>query len=233
MEIMMASPYFTSATLKFLQELAENNNRAWFEDNKHRYENTVRTPALAFIDDIAPRLQIIAPRFRAIPKKAGGSLMRVYRDTRFSKDKTPFKINIGIQFRHEAGKDVHAPGYYLHIEPGNHFLGAGIWRPDAAALGKIRDAITVKEKRWITARDDKGFCKSFTLSGESLTNPPRGYAKDHPLLEDLKRKDFIAIKNLTRDTVLSSGFMDDTLALFQQSEPLMRFLCSALEVSFD
>lgn len=229
----MANPYFTSATLKFLQELAENNNKAWFDDNRHRYENIVRAPALAFIEDIAPRLQIIAPRFRAIPKKVGGSLMRVYRDTRFSKDKTPYKLNIGIQFRHEAGKDVHAPGYYLHIEPGNHFLGAGIWRPDATALGKIRDAITVKEKRWISARDDKEFSSSFTLSGESLTNAPRGYAKDHPLLEDLKRKDFIAIKNLTRNNVLSTAFMDDSLALFQQTEPLMRFLCSALEVSFD
>jgi len=229
----MAKPYFTNATVKFLQELAENNNRAWFEDNKHRYEQAVRSPALEFIEAIAPQLQIVAPRFRAIPKKVGGSLMRVYRDTRFSKDKTPYKTNIGIQFRHEAGKDVHAPGYYLHIEPGNYFLGAGIWRPDAAALGKIRDAIAVKEKKWISARDNKEFSNSFTLSGDSLVNAPRGYAKDHPLLEDLKRKDFIAIKNLSKSNVVSSDFMGDTLNAFQQAESLMRFLCTALEVSFD
>ena len=229
----MAKPYFTNATVKFLQELAENNNRAWFEDNKHRYEQVVRSPALEFIEDIASQLQIVAPRFRAIPKKVGGSLMRVYRDTRFSKDKTPYKTNIGIQFRHEAGKDVHAPGYYLHIEPGNYFLGAGIWRPDAAALGKIRDAIAVKEKKWISARDNKEFSNAFTLSGDSLINAPRGYAKDHPLLEDLKRKDFIAIKNLSRSNVVSSDFMGDTLNAFQQAESLMRFLCTALEVSFD
>jgi uncharacterized protein (TIGR02453 family) len=233
MEIPMAKPYFTNATVKFLQELAENNNRAWFEDNKHRYEQAVRSPALEFIEAIAPQLQIVAPRFRAIPKKVGGSLMRVYRDTRFSKDKTPYKTNIGIQFRHEAGKDVHAPGYYLHIEPGNYFLGAGIWRPDAAALGKIRDAIAVKEKKWISARDNKEFSNSFTLSGDSLVNAPRGYAKDHPLLEDLKRKDFIAIKNLSKSNVVSSDFMGDTLNAFQQAESLMRFLCTALEVSFD
>lgn len=229
----MPGNYFTNATLTFLRELSDNNNRSWFEDNKQRYEDTVRTPALDFIGDIAPRLQVIAPRFRAIPKKAGGSLMRVYRDTRFARDKSPYKTNIGIQFRHEAGKDVHAPGYYLHIEPGDSFLGVGIWRPDSSALGMIRDAIVEKSDHWIAARDSKRFKQAFTLEGESLTNPPRGYHKDHPLLVDLKRKDFIAVKKLSRKSVLSSHLLDETIALFDQAEPFMRFLCTALEVRFD
>lgn len=229
----MASTYFTKDTLAFLRELADNNERAWFDDNKHRYEDKVRTPALNFIEDIAPRLQIVAPRFRAIPKKVGGSLMRVYRDTRFAKDKAPYKTNIGIQFRHEAGKDVHAPGYYLHIEPGDCFLGAGIWRPDAVALGKIRDAIVAKEKRWLEAIHGRGFTKIYKLDGESLTNPPRGYAKDHPLIEDLKRKDFIAVTNLTQKSVLSSDLLDEVVSSFDQAQAFMRFLCSALEVGFD
>lgn len=229
----MTDTYFTKATLTFLHELASNNKRDWFEDNKQRYEDQVRNPALDFIEDIAPRLQVIAPRFRAIPKKVGGSLMRVYRDTRFSKDKTPYKTNIGIQFRHETGKDVHAPGYYLHIEPGECFLGAGIWRPDARALGLIRDAIINKGDAWLASRDSKPFSRSFRLEGASLTNPPRGYPKDHPLLEDLKRKDFIAVKTLSQKAVLSGDFIDDTVNLFEQTEPFMRFLCSALEVGFD
>lgn len=229
----MPGTYFTNTTLSFLRELSDNNDRNWFQENKQRYEDTVRTPALDFIEDISPRLQVIAPRFRAIPKKIGGSLMRVYRDTRFSKDKSPYKTNIGIQFRHEAGKDVHAPGYYLHIEPGDCFLGVGIWHPDSTALGMIRDTIVAKDNHWLAARDSKPFKQSFTLEGESLTNPPRGYSKDHPLLDDLKRKDFIAIKKLSQKSVLSKNFMDESIALFGQAEDFMRFLCTALEVSFD
>ena len=229
----MANPYFTTATLKFLSDLENNNKREWFQENKQAYEDKVRSPSLAFIEDIAPSLQLIAPRFRAIPKKVGGSLMRVYRDTRFGKDKTPYKTNIGIQFRHEAGKDVHAPGYYLHVENGNYFLGAGIWRPDSTTLGKIRDRIIEKDNEWISARDDKTFNKSFSLEGEALKNGPRGYPKDHPLIEDLKRKDFIAINEITKKDVLSPGFMDEALAQFNNTEPLMRFLCSALGIRFD
>ena len=229
----MASPYFTAATLKFLKDLTDNNDREWFQENKQAYEDKVRTPALAFIEDIAPKLQLIAPRFRAIPKKMGGSLMRVYRDTRFGKDKTPYKTNIGIQFRHEAGKDVHAPGYYLHVENGNFFLGAGIWRPDSTALGKIRDRIIENGNEWVSTRENKTFNKNFSLDGDSLKNGPRGYPKDHPLMEDLKRKDFIAINELTKKDVLSEGFLDEVVTQFDNTEPLMRFLCSALDIRFD
>ena len=101
---------FTKSTFSFLDELAASNNRAWFEENKSRYESLVREPALAFIEAMEPALRKFAPNLRAEPRKVGGSLMRVFRDTRFSRDKTPYKTNIGIQFRHSLGKDVHAPG---------------------------------------------------------------------------------------------------------------------------
>ncbi len=121
---------FPKTCVPYLKKLAKNNNRPWFNDNKQRYEDAVRTPALAFIEAMGPPLKKqLSPHFLAQPKKVGGSLMRVYRDTRFANDKTPFKTNVGIQFRHELGKDVHAPGFYLHIEPGNCFLGAGICAP--------------------------------------------------------------------------------------------------------
>ena len=136
---------FTPATIRFLTELRNNNNRDWFNANKHRYENDVVAPSLNFITVMDARLKKISPHFRAIPKKTGGSLMRVYRDTRFAKDKTPYKTNIGIQFRHELGKDVHAPGFYVHVEPNQVFLGVGIWRPDPKALGKIRGEIHEEE----------------------------------------------------------------------------------------
>lgn len=229
----MQQAYFTTATFDFLAALSRNNQREWFNDNKQRYEDYVRGPALDFIADIAPELQLIAPRFLASPKKVGGSLIRVYRDTRFGKDKTPYKTNIGIQFRHEAGKDVHAPGYYLHLSAQECFFGAGIWRPDSTALGSIRETIRDNEKKWCAARDDNDFQQRYELSGESLKNAPRGCAKDHPLLEDLKRKDFIAIAHFPQQMSLENNFMDKALTYFNDATPYMRFLCAALNLRFD
>lgn len=229
---MMPNQYFTKETLSFLRNLATNNNRDWFNDNKTVYESVVRTPALKFIEDIAGDLAMISPRFLALPKKVGGSLMRVHRDTRFGKDKRPYKTNIGIQFRHEMGKDVHTPGFYIHIEPGECFLGVGIWRPDSTALGKIRERIVEKGEQWHAAINDKGFANNFDLSGESLSRPPRGYDKSHPLIEDLKRKDFIAIMPMKEDMVLSTSFMRTVLNRFNLADEYMRFLCNSLELRY-
>lgn len=228
----MADRYFTQDTFDFLSALAANNRREWFDEHKQDYEAAVRLPALNFIGDIAADLANISPHFLALPKKVGGALMRVHRDIRFGKDKRPYKTNIGIQFRHEVGKDVHAPGYYLHIEPDDCFVGVGLWRPDAPALGKIRDAIVDKGDVWLAARDDKTFNQKFSLAGDSLANPPRGYAKDHPLLQDLKRKDFIAIAQLSDAAVTSKNFRPKVVEHFSEATPYMRYLCKALELRF-
>jgi uncharacterized protein (TIGR02453 family) len=174
----------------------------------------------------------ISRHFLAQSKKVGGSLMRVYRDTRFSKDKTPYKTNIGIQFRHEVGKDIHAPGYYLHISPSECFIGVGLWHPDADALFKIREAIVQKSDTWLAARDDQTFRKHFTLEGDSLTNAPRGFAKDHPLVEDLKRKDFIALAPLTKTEVTANDLRSQVVKRFREGAPCMEFLCKALGLRF-
>lgn len=227
-----ANRYFTSDTLAFLRKLARNNNRDWFEQHKSDYEAMVRTPALQFITDIAEDLAGISPHFLAQASKVGGSLMRVHRDVRFSKDKQPYKTNIGIQFRHELGKDVHAPGFYLHVEPNDCFVGVGLWRPDAPALQKIRDAIAEKPDQWRRAITDKTYNKHFTLSGESLSRPPRGYDQQHPCIEDIKRKDFIGMASLADDLVLSSQFKKEVLKRFQAAESYMHFLCKALELRY-
>ena len=151
----MSNPYFTTQGMSFLSELDANNNREWFHENKLRYENLIRTPALKFIEDMENDLAHLSPHFLAVSKKVGGSLMRVHRDVRFGRDKSPYKTNIGIQFRHEMGRDVHAPGFYLHVEPGDCFLGVGIWRPDATALGKIRDSIIESDNQWLDAVNEK------------------------------------------------------------------------------
>ncbi len=228
----MAGAYFSKATFAFLRELAANNNREWFADNKDRYEEKVRIPALMFIEDMAGELPAISPYFLAVPKKMGGSLMRVHRDTRFGKDKRPYKTNIGIQFRHEMGKDVHAPGFYLHIETGGCFVGVGIWRPDALALEKIRNAIVENGKSWLPAKNDPAFNKMFHLEGDSLKNAPRGYAKDHVLIEDIKRNDFIAIAEMKESEVTSNKLLTKVVDDFSAGDPLMRFLCKALDLRY-
>ena len=128
----------------FLNDLRDHNDRDWFTANKARYEADVLEPALAFVEDMSYRLHEISPHLRADARRNGGSVFRIYRDTRFSKDKTPFKTNTGVHFRHARAKDVPAPGYYLHLQPGRVFAGAGIWHPDTKTANRIRDAIAAR-----------------------------------------------------------------------------------------
>src|SRR5438105_12042155 len=102
----------------FFRELKANNNRVWFEDNKQRYRDSVRAPLSAFVSTIAPHVKKISKHFVCDPRPNGGSIFRIYRDVRFSKDKRPYKENAGCYLRHAAGKDVHAPGFYMHFSPG-------------------------------------------------------------------------------------------------------------------
>jgi uncharacterized protein (TIGR02453 family) len=223
---------FTKATFKFLNELSANNNRAWFEENKPRYEALVREPALDFIEAMEPALKTFAPNFRAEPRKMGGSLMRVFRDTRFSRDKTPYKTNIGIQFRHALGKDIHAPGFYVHIATDECFFAVGCWHPESDALGQIRDHIVEKPEKWFAARDNKKFVAQWNTGGDSLTRPPRGYNANHPAIEDLKRKDFIAMAPLSIAEATGTGLVKLAGKRFAASVPYMAFLCEALGVPY-
>ena len=228
---MASTTYFTPATFKFLKDLAANNNRDWFNDNKARYEDKVKEPALRFISDFAPHLKKISPHFRADPRPNGGSLFRIYRDTRFSKDKTPYKTHTGIHFRHEAAKDAHAPGFYLHLEPGNVLMGAGCWHPARDALESIRDAIAGRPERWFEARDAVAG-RDFEFEGDSLKRPPRGYPADHPAIEDLKRKDFIGVTHLADKDVTGPGFDAALAGTFRALAPLVRWLCEATGAEF-
>lgn len=223
---------FRPDTLRFLEEIAANNERTWFQANKHRYEADVLAPALDYIETMGPRIESISAHFVAIPRRVGGSLMRIYRDTRFSHDKTPYKTNIGIQFRHERGKDVHAPGFYVHVEPGRCFLGAGIWRPESGALAKIRTRIVEKPGAWKSASRDGRFQEHFEFGGQRLKRPPRGFPAELPFIEDIKRKDFIASCPIDDEDVIASDFAERTVARFAAAAPLMAFLCTALELQF-
>ncbi len=223
----MSAPDFTAfrpELFQFLEELTDNNRREWFAANKARYELEVLEPSLAFIRAFREPLRAISSFFVADDRRMGGSLMRVYRDTRFSRNKTPYKTNVGIQFRHQMGGDVHAPGFYVHLAADECFLAIGVWHPDAAALAAIRDAIDGSPARWKRARDDQRFRGQFELEGDSLRNPPRGYDPDHPLIEDLKLKDFVGVRMLDESRVRAPDFVQTTAESFRASRPYMRFL---------
>lgn len=228
----MAFNRFEPTLFQFLEDLTDNNNRPWFQENKQRYETDVFEPCMEFIRAFEPRLKKVSKYFVASDRRVGGSLMRVYRDTRFAKDAAPYKTNVGIQFRHEFGRDVHAPGFYVHISPDECFLGAGTWRPDRQALALIRQAIDDEGPRWRRAKNDKRFSSSFELAGDSLKKAPRDYPIDHPLIEDLKRTDFIAIREINEREILSKKFLENVADDFAASRPFMRFLCRALNVPF-
>jgi len=223
---------FEPRTVRFLEELKANNNREWFKEHKSRYEEDVLDVALRFIISMQEPLADIAPHFTAVPTRVGGSLMRVYRDTRFSKNKLPYKTNIGIQFRHEQAKDVHSPGYYIHIEPDEVFLGVGMWRPDSDPLRGIRERITARPAEWQRALAARSFSRNFSLGGEKLTRPPRGFDKEHECIEDIKRKSFIAVRTLTVEDCLKPQFQKTVETSFKSAELFMRFLCKSVGVRF-
>jgi uncharacterized protein (TIGR02453 family) len=216
----------------FLRELREHNDRAWFAANRERYEAHVREPLLRFVADFGPHLREISPSFVADPRPVGGSLFRIQRDTRFSMDKSPYKTNAGAQFRHEAGRDAHAPGFYLHLEPGEVFAAAGLWRPGRTELGRVREAIVSDPAEWGRVVTAPAFGSVLSLGGEQLERPPRGYDPDHPFIEDLKRKDLIVTAAFAEAEACRPEFLDRFVRTCQAAAPFVRYLTAAIGLSW-
>ena len=223
---------FSPQLYTFLHDLEANNERDWFKANQDKYVQYIKNPALDFIEAFGPRLSKISPYFVADTRGVGGSLFRIQRDTRFAKDKTPYKTNTGMQFRHVMGKDAHAPGFYLNLEPGANYMGCGLWRPETKVAYQIREAIDADPTGWKKATTNKRFTDHFEIGGDSLTRPPKGYNADHPLIEDLKRKDFIASSRLTQKQVTSADILNDFTDLCKRTVPFMKFICDAVNVPF-
>ncbi len=214
----------TPRLFRFFAELARHNDRAWFEDNKARYLEEVRDPLLRFVEAFGPRLARISLHMTADPRPVGGALFRIHRDTRFSRDKSPYKTHAGLSFRHAAGRDVHAPIFYLHLQPNMVFAAAGMWRPPAEAVKQVRDAIVAKPDAWRRA------VRACSLSHDEdrLRRPPRGYDPQHPLVEDLKRQTFITSTHFTQAQACAPDFGDRFARACRSATPLMRFLTGAV-----
>ena len=218
--------HFQPGIFAFLAELKENNSREWFQANKDRFRKDVQEPLLAFISAFAEPLHSISPHFVADPRPSGGSMFRIYRDVRFSRDKSPYKVHAAAQFRHREGRDVHAPGFYLHLEPGSVFMGSGLWHPDGPTLNAIRSAIVEDPARW------REVSEGLELGGESLKRGPRGIDPDHPLIDDLKRKDFVCFVNTSQAAACRRGFLDSFVATCRSASPFVRFLTEAVDLEF-
>jgi uncharacterized protein (TIGR02453 family) len=228
----MPDAHFGPELFAFLRALKKHNDRAWFAANKERYERDVRGPALAFVRDFAAPLARISAHCVADARPVGGSLFRIQRDTRFAKDKSPYKTQVGLHFRHSRGRDAHAPGFYLHLAPGEVFAGAGVWHPDAPALARIRGALVKDPAGWKQAVGGKAFRERFRLGGEALKRPPRGFPPDHPLADDLRRKDFIAIAEFDEQAALAPDLLARFTDFCRTAAPLNRFLADALGLEF-
>ena len=222
---MPSKSYFTPEVFEFLVRLKRNNRREWFLKNKAKYEQVIKEPCVRFVCDAALPLHEISSNLRSDPKS---SLFRIYRDIRFSNDKRPYKTHVGMQFSLSTGsKDVHAPGYYLHLEPGGCFVCGGIWQPDRIPLLRIREAIVAKPEEW------KKVTKGLVLSDEDkLSRPPKGFPGEHPLVNDLKRKSFIALIDLSEGQICGPKFMNEFTKASKKMAPLVEFLAKAVEVKW-
>ncbi len=220
---------FTPELYQFLRELAKNNNRGWFLENKERYDRVVRAPCLEFIRTVGPGIQRLSKWLVADDRPNGGSLYRIYRDVRFSKDKSPYKTTVGIHFYHmgAGGSSGSAPGFYLHLGPGDNFAGGGLWGPDPAALKRIRAAIAADRSGWKKAR-----VVPLTDHGDQLKRVPPGFDPAHPFADDLRHKDFTAGLPLAEAQVVKPGFPKTFLAECARLNGLNRFLARAAGIEY-
>ena len=227
----MASDFkgFSKDFFGFFIELAENNNREWFNANKARYTDIVQDEMVEFITAIAPHLEKVSPHYIANPKRHGGSMFRIYKDVRFAKDKRPYKDHAACQFRHNAGKDAHAPGFYVHIATEEIIFGGGIWKPPSDKLKLVRERIAERPDDWKKVTSNKRLKDTFGgVAGDGLVRPPKGFDPKHKYIDDLKRQSYFAMRHTKPSSARSKNFVDEVAQTFKAASPLMKFLNDAL-----
>ncbi len=213
---------FTPETLEFLRALKRNNDRDWFKARKEKYEQHVRGPMIAVIERLARDFQSFAPEIVASPKT---SLYRIYRDTRFSDNKTPLKTQVSASFRWKGLSKGEGAGLYLEVHPQWVWMGGGFWAPPTPQLVRIREHIADTFPEIQRLSRAKAFTSVFgTLDGEKLTRVPRGYPKDHPAAEYLQFKQFLAGREFPPEFATSSEFYPALIQTFRAAMPLIRFL---------
>ena len=225
--------YFSDASLRFLTQLAAHNNKTWFNEHKSQYEQHLRLPFQRLIADLAPDIEAISPHFRADPRTVGGSLYRIQRDARFSHDKSPYKTWQGARFYHERRRLQIVPLFYLHLQPGNCFLGGGLWHPEPESVRKLRQFIFENPASWKAAAHAPAITRRFELDlNEKLQRPPRGYPADHELIEDLKLRNWVYWRPLADSDITSPKLRQLLVKDYTTLAPFVDYLCAALDLEF-
>ena len=217
-----------ATTVKFLKDLKKNNNKPWFEKNKEAYLSA-KEDVDQFSRQIIEGLGKIDPDIAALQPK--DVTFRIYRDIRFSKDKTPYKTNMGASFN-RGGKKAPTAGYYFHLEPGGSMAGGGLWMPMPAELAKVRQEIDYNFDEWKKIISRPAFKKYFPLGIEGieiLSRSPKGYEDDNPAIEFLKMKCFIVSHDLSDAELQSKSLLKDVLKTFEAMKDLVDFINRAIE----
>jgi uncharacterized protein (TIGR02453 family) len=214
---------FPKQGIAFLKRLKKNNNRPWFQAHKEEYEQHVRFPMQCLIATLAQKMIDAAPEIDFNPKKA---IFRIYRDVRFSKNKAPYKTNIAAAFDIRGKKSpTETPGLYVGIEPGEVFVGGGIYMPTGEQLKAIRRAMVTDPESFLTVVENKRFKNEFGgIEGEKLQKAPLGFPKDHPMIEHLKHKQFFVGKVYNDSVCLKPKFADTVASVLADCMPLIRWL---------
>ena len=217
---------FPREGVAFLRKLKRNNTREWFNEHKSEYEEMVKLPMQSLIVSLRPHFERFAPEIEANPKR---SLFRIYRDTRFSKDKTPYKTHAAAHFVvRGTSKGLVGSGYYVHIEPGECFIGGGIYMPDGPQLKAIRTAISKRAKDFRSVISQKEFVKRYgAIQGDTLTRMPKGFEDDDPMAEWLKLKQFFVGASMPEKACYGTTFLKSIVAHFEAAAPFIRFLNDA------
>ena len=227
------STYFTQHSLKFLRGLARHNEREWFLAHKADYEQHVREPFQHLLADLQPVLAQVSAHYRSEPKGNGGSLFRIHRDTRFANDKTPYKNWQGARLFHARGKQVEAPAFYLHLQPGACFVAAGVWHPQPDTLRRLRHFIVDNPGSWKAAAHAPAFRKRFDLDDdEMLTRMPRGFPADFEFADDLRRRNFAAFRPIDDATMAGPRLRKTLEGDIAGLGPFVDYLCAALDLEF-
>jgi uncharacterized protein (TIGR02453 family) len=217
-----SAPRFPPDTVRFLRALKRNNRREWFQPRKAQYEANVRAPMIGIIEQLAVDFRTFAPELVASPKV---SLYRVYRDTRFSEDKTPYRTHVAASFPWRGLPKHEGAGMYFHVAPGEVWIGGGMYAPQPPQLHAVREHIAGNIKRLRRIIEAQAFKKMFgALEGEKLQRVPRGFPKDHQAAELLKHRQFLAAVELPASVASDPLFYRRLLAVFRQIVPLVRFL---------
>jgi len=221
----MASP-FTPKTLAFLRALKRHNDRDWFRERKAEYEQHVRGPMIEVLGRLADDFPRFAPELISDPRV---SLYRIYRDTRFSADKSPLKTNVAAHFPTRGFAKGEGAGLYFEVSPGGVWMGGGLYMPSSAQLLLLREHIVAHQKRFERIISAPALRKAVgQIHGERLTRVPRGFPKDHPAAEHLKFKQFLAGREHPAEFAISAGFYRELLVVFQAIAPFIAFLNEAL-----